>query len=381
MSLPTNYCVKVSRRDSEVKMADCYITSTGSYLPGQAVDNESINQYLGRVIGESRVQKKILAVNGIQTRHYALDRKQNPTHSIYELAAEAVKDCLAPGRNSTGIDYLSAGTTYAPLLAPGISSLLHDRLSRDQIVDQPLEINSNAGICSSGAQAIVNAARAVKAGDAKAAICVGVEQSSIGLRSKAFRTTYDLPAILRDVRKSKWFMSVFLRFMLSDGAGAFLLEPQPRGQGISLRVNWTYSRSFANQAPLCMQLQSEPVMLRQDIRILARYMAPLSKKVVEAALCEHGETLDSYSMVLPHMSSYYFETSLRKIMDEFSPHRVVPYWTNLCTAGNTGAASIFIMLDEYLKTQAVADGDRIILFVPESGQFNYVLVSLTVVCN
>jgi 3-oxoacyl-[acyl-carrier-protein] synthase III len=242
-----------------------------------------------------------------------------------------------------------------------------------------LEINSNSGICSSGAQALVNGARAVKSGDAKAAICVGVEQSSVGLKAKAFRATYDIPAILRNVRTSKWFMSVFLRFMLSDGAGAFLLEGQPRSQSLSLKVNWTYSRSFANQAPLCMQLQSSPLVLTQDVKILAKYMAPLGKKAVEGALCEHGETLDSYTMVLPHMSSYYFEPAVKKIMRELSPNREVPYWTNLRTAGNTGAASIFIMLDEYVKTQPVAAGNRILLFVPESGQFNYVLISLTVV--
>ena len=28
-------------------MADCYITSTGSYLPGDPIDNQSIDQYLG----------------------------------------------------------------------------------------------------------------------------------------------------------------------------------------------------------------------------------------------------------------------------------------------------------------------------------------------
>ncbi len=360
-------------------MTNCYITSTGSYLPGEPVDNESIEQYLGNVIGEGRVRRKILNANGIQTRYYALDKKQNVTHSLYELAAKAVKDCLPPDQNSLNIDYLSAGTTHAPLLAPGLSSLLHDQLSKDGVITHALEINSNSGICSSGAQALVNAARAVKSGDAHGAICVGVEQSSIGLRSKEFRTTYDLPAILRDVRSSKWFMSVFLRFMLSDGAGAFLIEGQPKGQGLSLRVNWTYSRSFANEAPLCMQLQSSPMMLSQDIKILARYMAPLSKKVVESALCEHGETLENYAMVLPHMSSYYFERSVKKILAELSPNREIPYWTNLRTAGNTGAASIFIMLDEYMKTQSVAAGDRLLLFVPESGQFNYVLVSLTVV--
>ena len=360
-------------------MTNCYITSTGSYLPGKPVDNESIEQYLGSMIGEGRIRRKILNANGIQTRYYALDKKQNVTHSLYELAAEAVKDCLSLDQNLLNIDYLSAGTTHAPLLAPGLSSLLHDQLSKDGVISHALEINSNSGICSSGAQALVNASRAVKSGDAHGAICVGVEQSSIGLRSKEFRTTYDFPAILRDVRSSKWFMSVFLRFMLSDGAGAFLLEGQPKEQGLSLQVNWTYSRSFANEAPLCMQLQSNPMILSQDIKILAKYMAPLSKKAVEGALCEHGETLENYTMVLPHMSSYYFERSVKKIMADLSPNREVPYWTNLRTAGNTGAASIFIMLDEYLKTRPVAPGDRLLLFVPESGQFNFVLISLTVV--
>lgn len=359
-------------------MTNCYITSTGSYLPGKAVQNKDIYRYLGSVMGEGRVRNKILAVNGIESRHYALDTRQKPTHTIYELASRAVKDCLL-NRPASNIDYLSAGTTYAPILAPGLASLLHDQLSKDQVIGHSVEINSNSGICSSGAQAIVNAARAVKAGESQGAICVGVEQSSIGLRSKAFHTVYDLPTIFRNVRKSKWFMSVFLRFMLSDGAGAFLIQGQPNEQGPSLQVNWTYSRSFANEAPLCMKLQSDPVMLSQDVTILAKYMAPLSKKAVEAALCQYGETLDCYHMVLPHMSSYYFEPTMKKIMAELSPDREVPFWTNLRTAGNTGAASIFIMLDEYLKTQPVKAGDRLLLFVPESGQFNYVFVSLTAV--
>ena len=360
-------------------MSDCYITSTGAYLPGNPVDNESIQQYLGKVLGEGQVRDKILKANGIESRHYALDKQQNETHSLYELASEAVKDCLPQDRNSLNINYLSAGTTLAPLLAPGVTSILHDQLSKDNVLSHSLEINSNSGICSSGAQAIVNAARAVKSGDADAAVCVGVEQASDGLKSKKFRTEYDIPSILRDVRKSKWFMSVFLRFMLSDGAGAFLIERQPSELGLSLKVNWTYSRSFANEAPLCMKIQSRPMILSQDIRILARNMAPLSKKAVEGALHTHGETLDSYTMVLPHMSSYYFEPSVIKIMAQLSPNREVPYWTNLRTAGNTGAASIYIMLNEYMKTKPVKTGDRLLLFVPESGQFNYVLISLAVV--
>lgn len=360
-------------------MTQAYITSTGSFLPNAAIDNKHISEYIGKVFGENRVREKILKANGIESRHYALDKNQVETHNLYQIASQAVKNCLPQDESPLQIDYLSAGTTHAPLLAPGISSILHDQLSKDQLVTHTIEINSNSGICSSGAQAIVNATRAVKAGDAKSAICVGVEQSSAGLKSKAFRTTYDIPTIIKDVRASKWFMSVFLRFMLSDGAGAFLIEPQPRKDKISLKVDWTYSRSFANQAPLCMHIPANPMILSQNIKILAQYMEPLSKEAVEGAMCSHGEKLENYTMILPHMSSYYFEKSVKRIIAQLAPNREVSYWTNLCTAGNTGAASIFIMLDEYLKTKPVASGERLLLFVPESGQFNFVLISLTVV--
>jgi 3-oxoacyl-[acyl-carrier-protein] synthase III len=357
-------------------MNECYITSTGSYLPGEAIDNDHLSRYLGSMIGERWVKEKILRANGIQTRHYALDERQNETYSAYELAARAVENVLAP--NITP-DYLAAGSTHTPLLAPGLSSLLHDALSKHNQVNYPVEISSHSGICSSGAQALVNASRTVRAGDAQAAICVGVEQPSAAMRAKVFRPSYDLWAMYKNIRSSKWFMATFLRFMLSDGAGACLLEPQPRAQGLSLKIDWSYSRSFANEAPLCMQLpNTPPLTLRQDIKVLAKYMAPLSERIVEESLQKNNEKLDDYSVVLPHMSSYYFEPVVKKIIAKLAT-KPVPYWTNLRTAGNTGAASMYIILDHYLKTQPVNNGDRLLLFVPESGQFNFVIISLTVI--
>ena len=72
------------------------------------------------------------------------------------------------------------------------------------------------------------------------------------------------------------------------------MEGYPNERGISLKVDWTYSRSFANEAPLCMQITSRPMILSQDIKILAKYMATLSKRAVEGALCKNNETLDNY---------------------------------------------------------------------------------------
>ena len=71
---------------------------------------------------------------------------------------------------------------------------------------------------------------------------------------------------------------------------------------------------------------------------------------------------------------------MERVMQEFSSTGdPIPYWPNLATVGNTGTASVFIMLDQFLKQADLKDGDRLMLFIPESGQFNYVMVSLTAV--
>ena len=48
------------------------------------------------------------------------------------------------------------------------------------------------------------------------------------------------------------FEKDFLRWMLSDGAGAFLVEDQPRPNGLSLRIDWIDIQSQADGMPVCM---------------------------------------------------------------------------------------------------------------------------------
>lgn len=361
-------------------MKKCFITQTGAFLPGRAVENEEIHRYIGRVFGESAVKQKILSANGIGTRHYALDERQNPTHNVYELGAEAVEVLLKDGDQTRAITYLSAGTTNSPLIAPGIASLLHRELTTRKLLRDPIEINSCSGVCSSGAQALTNAYRAITSGQHEKAICVGAEQPSAILKSSAIRPKYDFKTMLTDLKQSQWFMQVFLRFMLSDGAGSFLLEDSPSKNGLSFEIKWVFSRSFANEAPLCMKLEPEKMRLSQDIGILGEHMFPCARKAVSEAMAHYGEFLSDYHTVLPHLSSYYFKSKMEKVLKDFSSGAKPPqFWTNLATVGNTGAASIFIILDEFARTQTIKENDRILLFVPESGQFNYVLVSLMAV--
>ena len=356
-----------------------YIARTGAFLPGFPIENHDIQQYLGRLEGEEDVERQVLNMNGIVRRYYAQSLAQMATHDVYDLACRAIENCLESEPLQDRITYLSAGTTYAPLAGPGLASIVHHRLAKTWL-DHSLELSSQAGICTSAAAAIVSAVRAVNAGDHQAALCVGTEHASEILKSSVIQPIDDRNGAA-DLRRTQWFMSAFLRFMLSDGAGAFLIQSVPAPNRLNWRVDWTHSMSFAHAAPLCMQLQSRQALLMQDVSILSRHLFPTGFEFAKTALTAHGERLDNYDYVLPHLSSFFFRRKVERILAELSsdPQKPPPYWTNLATAGNTGSASIYILLDEFLRTHDLRDGQRLLLFIPESGQFNFVMVSLTAV--
>jgi 3-oxoacyl-[acyl-carrier-protein] synthase-3 len=83
---------------------------------------------------------------------------------------------------------------------------------------------------------------------------------------------------------------------------------------------------------------------------------------------------------LPHMSSEYFRKPMADCMMAVGfPITQEKWFTNLQTKGNTGSASIYIMIDELLKSGRLKHGDRLLCFIPESGRFTGSLMHLTAV--
>jgi 3-oxoacyl-[acyl-carrier-protein] synthase-3 len=195
------------------------------------------------------------------------------------------------------------------------------------------------------------------------------------------------------------FNSEFLRWMLSDGAGAMLLESAPRGR--CLRVDWIRSFSHADAFPVCMSIgtptdkqdsrtwQDYPtyaaaeaagaLLIRQDVRLLEQIV----KLGVDGALRLIDEgTLDTRQIdhFLCHYSSHHFRGRIAEMLEMCGANIPQDKWfTNLYTRGNTGAASILIMLDEFLREARPAAGARILCMVPESGRFNTSYMHFTVI--
>ena len=365
-----------------------YITSTGRHLPGPAIDNQQIEAHLGLIGGKaSRLKKRILKSNGIQTRHYAMDADHNTLISNDKMAAKAAEQCLDDaGVAVQKVGLLSCATSQGDLVLPGFGSMVQAQLGLPEV-----ELHTSHGICSSSMMALKAAYTSLRCEEHAKALVVGSE-----VASRLFKASRYEAAGLATMQD---FNAEFLRWMLSDGAGALLLERQPRGQ--CFRINWIRGISHADAYPVCMSVGTPTdrddmrtwqdfstyaeaeaagaLLIRQDVRLLDNIV----KVGVDGFLRLIDEgliTMDAIDHVLCHFSSHYFKSRIFDMLEKAGSAIPEEKWyTNLYTRGNTGCASLFIMLDEFRRSRRLADGESILCMVPESGRFNTVYMSLTVV--
>jgi 3-oxoacyl-[acyl-carrier-protein] synthase-3 len=55
------------------------------------------------------------------------------------------------------------------------------------------------------------------------------------------------------------------------------------------------------------------------------------------------------------------------------------WFTNLTKCGNTGAASIYIMIEEIYHSGLLQKGQKLLCYIPESGRFSSAFMLLEVV--
>ncbi|HSM45829.1 MAG TPA: iron-containing redox enzyme family protein [Acidimicrobiia bacterium] len=363
-----------------------YITGVGAYLPGPPIGNDDLESYIGHIDGSARLRERMLEANGIEKRHYAIDQQGETVMLNEELAERAVRAALGDrGLATRDVGMLATGTTQGDLPVPGFASMVHGRLGGG-----PMEILSAGGVCCSGVAALRAAEASVSLGRHRVAVAVGSELVSRTLRADR-------------LADDAGFDASFLRWMLSDGAGAVVIEDRPRLHGLSLRIDWSHLVSHAHRFPVCMyagarqpdaiepgstwQDRATPadahddgmLNLRQDTGTLGNIVALGVEEYI--GLVRSGSIdPDQIDHLLVHYSSEYFRSDIVKLMSEAG--LMIPeekWFTNLRTKGNTGAASIFVMLEEAFKGGRFASGDRILLMVPESGRFSVSFIHLTCV--
>src|SRR5690606_35493926 len=148
-----------------------------------------------------------------------------------QLTAEVVNKLVSKDFWLQDIDVLSCGTSTPDLLLPSHAAMVHGLLK-----DKSVELNSSSGVCCSGMNALKYGFLAIKAETANNAVCTGSERVSTWMMSTKFEAEIaNLEAL--EEQPILAFKKDFLRWMLSDGAGAILLENQPKGS-LPIEILW-----------------------------------------------------------------------------------------------------------------------------------------------
>ncbi|MFT5729603.1 MAG: 3-oxoacyl-[acyl-carrier-protein] synthase-3 [Desulforhopalus sp.] len=384
---------------------NAFITAVSAFLPGKPVDNTELDDYLGKVNKvSSRTRQIILANNGIKTRHYALDPKTGKSsHTNAKMSAEAVR-LLRPDNDASNLsmECLCCGTSSADQIMPGHASMVHGELPESGAC----EVVSFAGICLSGITALKFGAMSVALGVSQNAVATGSELASTFMRTSFFETmTGNTNQKDEKKRHSAFsFEAEFLRWMLSDGAGAVLIEKEPNPEGTSLRIDWIETVSHAHRLETCMYagavkqeggsvvgwrecavgdslVNSGVMTIKQDARLLNEEIISVTVgQSLPSIIKKHDLKPEDVDWFLAHYSSEYFREPLMKQLQDIDfPIPEEQWFTNLSSKGNTGSASFYIMLEELFSSGKLQKGDRILGMIPESGRFSVGWISLTVV--
>ncbi len=377
---------------------EVYINRAAGFLPNKAVGNDEMEDYLGMVDGQpSRAKALILYHNGIKERYYALNREGDVTHTSVEMCAEAIRGLTDEEFGLEDIDVLACGTASPEQVMPSHGVMVHGELGGDRHI----EVVSFAGSCCAGADALKYACMAVQLDPTLNAVAAASERMSAWMRASYFqKESEQLPRVRKYPMLA--FEKEFLRWMLSDGAYALLLQGKPAAGAVSLRVDWIEITSFANSRPTCMYAGGEKdaegrlqgwsmypenewltrslFALKQDTKILGESIVPLGVDFLLELFEKHHFTASDVDWFLPHLSSMYFWD---RIQTECRSHGFCfddsKWFVNLPHVGNLASASAFSLIEGLMHSGQLKRGQRVLVMVPESARFSYCYCMLTAV--
>ncbi len=363
-------------------MSDAFITAFGEYLPGEPVDNDHIEDFIG-IIGDqiSKYKKMVLRQNKIVSRHYACNKDGQFEFTVAQIAAKAIEDAIDNSQaDISDLEFLATSCSIHDSIIPGLASLVHGQLGADRI-----DISSHQSVCGSSIMAMRSAVNAIRLEEFKLACVSGSE-----IASRHFRPTFYEGTQHFKQENALPLEQEFLRYTLSDGAGAAIIESRPNVNAISLKVKWIKARSFANRFSTCMiggaikeegrviswgnqeslqaAIEKGCFALSQDLKLVyemipvwvGHYLSLVEDGLIDPEKIDH---------VVSHYSSESLKAEVVKLLTKAGVMIDEEKWfSNLTYKGNTGSASIFILLNELFYSGKLKVGDSVLCHVPESGQ-------------
>jgi 3-oxoacyl-[acyl-carrier-protein] synthase-3 len=352
---------------------DVKILSTGGYLPGDPLDNATLEKYVGPLPDD--------VLDGIQvkTRYWMIDPVTGK-HLINNsrMAERASRQALErAGVEPDEVDLIVVCTATPEYTLPNVATTLQHYLGLESVA--AIEIR---GACAGWVQALDLARRQLADGTARTALVVGSDVAS-PLLAPLFLGKDPARVRMRDR---------LTLYTFGDGAGAVVMRAEPAGESADefafvnacvggLRKPGMEIIGGGTDVPQAEQLlRRQLIQMKIDVPGTSTFGPQVFVRAIREMARKDGRALGEFdAIVLPEGNADYFAdefeaAGLSAEENQALAGRIVE---NLADVGATGSAAVPLSLDAGWTSGRIRPGDRIVLLGIEASRFVYTGLSVT----
>ncbi len=349
------------------------VAGTGSYLPGKPLTIDEVDQVLGELTEAPKKTrdwlKRMKVIMGeileVENYHYAIDPVSREfTEDNISMSVKAAEKALEmAGMKATDIEFIAYGSAHMDQM-PTASVRIQEALGIERCAEVSVHAN-----CTSAYKALLIAGDFIKSGRYRNALVISSGMSSSELRAEY----YNQPLVKKE--------ELFLRYFLSDGAGAVVLSgAETNERGLYLRSTYMESAggNMRNRRPAYWMNPKEEYELAYH-HLAQLFQDELSKNFNEpgGSIFLHGleRYLKKYPVDLSKLK--YFQVNfpskhISEMVIEECTALGIPkesLYTKMAYLGYSGPPMAFISLDHILREEHLENGELLLSFVTEVSKF------------
>jgi 3-oxoacyl-[acyl-carrier-protein] synthase-3 len=310
-------------------MTRARITGVGAYAPKRVLTNADLEKMV------DTTDEWIVQRSGIRQRHIAEEGE-----ATSDLALKAAQQALERANLvPEDIEFIAVGTTTPDMFFPTVGNIVQHRLGcrRAGSVDM-------LAACAGSVYSLATGAQFVQTGKYKRVLCIGAETLS----------------------KITDFTDRGTCILLADAAGAAVLEATEEDRGIldtDLYSDGQYwellympgggSRHPTTPETVAQRMHYAKMNGKEVFKVAVRMFAECTERI----LSRNGFTAADVSLFIPHQANLrIIEAACKRV--NLPMERV---FVNVDRYGNTGAASVYVALEEALAAGRIARGDLVLM--------------------
>jgi len=310
-------------------MTRAKIVGVGAYAPKRILSNAD----LAKMVETNDAW--IVQRSGIRERHIA-----DETEATSDLALKAAQQAIERANLvPKDIEFIAVGTTTPDMIFPSVGNILQHRLGCKRVGSIDM-----LAACAGSIYSLSIGAQFIQTGKYRRVLCVGAETLS----------------------KITDFTDRGTCVLLADAAGAAVLEPSTDDSGLidfDLYSDGQYwdllympgggSRYPTTHETVDKRMHYAKMKGAEVFKVAVRMFAECTERI----LTRNGFTAEDVTLFIPHQANLrIIEAAAKRV--SLPMERV---FVNVDRYGNTGAASVYVAMEEALSAGRIKKGDLVLI--------------------